>query len=56
MRGISELLSLPKDQLTKEEAEYLRVYQRHKKVRHASSFIYHSRKLPQEPNGTANPN
>lgn len=55
MRSLKELLELPSIELTEEEAEYLMKYNRLKRVKHSPSFVYHSRKLPEEtkePNGT----
>lgn len=49
MRSLQELLALPATELTEEEAEYLMKYNKLKRVRHSPSFVYHSRKLPEEP-------
>lgn len=34
--------------LTEEEKAYLAKYEQQKNIRHSTSFIYHSRKLPKE--------
>lgn len=55
MRSLKELLKLPAEELTAKEAEYLMKYNRLKRVKHSPSFVYHSRKLPEEskePDGT----
>lgn len=51
MRSLSELLKAEAEgqKLTNEERRYLDKYKETKQVRHSASFVYHKRKLPNEP-------
>lgn len=54
MRGIKELTQADPSTLTPEELKYLNKYKELKKFKHSTSFVYHSRKLPEEANGNSN--
>ena len=55
MRSITELLKAEENNepLTEEEKKYLDKFRERKTVRHATGFIFHSRRLPKEDDGRA---
>lgn len=54
MKSIAELLKLEQagKPLTSKEKAYLNKYRDMKVMRHATSFIYHNRRIPKENRGT----
>lgn len=54
MKTIAELLKLEEagKPLTSKEKAYINKYREMKVMRHSTDFIYHSRKLPKENDGT----